>query len=122
MSRSTSVRRFTLEQLARLASVDSGRARSWMRRGLFDSPTGPAYDFQDLVALRALVRLLNAGVPERRVAAALRSLKSRFPAVERPLVELHVEPSPEARVLVRQGQNLVEPEGQIVLSFAADPA
>jgi DNA-binding transcriptional MerR regulator len=46
------------------------------------------YTFQDLVALKATKRLLDAGVSIQRIRRSIRALIARLPSVERPLVEL----------------------------------
>ena len=66
---------YTVAQAARLAGCTPAQLRHWARRGLVtatDSDGG--YAFRDLVALRVVRSLLDAGLPSTRVSAALRAL------------------------------------------------
>ena len=46
------------------------------------------YTFQDLVALKAAKRLLDAGVSLQRLRRSVRALRELLPTVTRPLAEL----------------------------------
>ena len=46
------------------------------------------YTFDDLVALKASKRLIDAGVSVQRIRKSIRALKKMLPTVERPLAEL----------------------------------
>ena len=46
------------------------------------------YTYEDLVALKAAKRLIDAGVSVQRIRKTIRSLRRTLPAVERPLSEL----------------------------------
>ncbi len=46
------------------------------------------YSFEDLVALRAAKRLLDAGVSVQRIRSSIQALRGLLPTVRRPLVEL----------------------------------
>ncbi len=63
------------------------------------------YTFQDLVALKATKRLIDAGVSVQRIRSSIRSLRDVLPNIERPLSEL---------VLVATGE--------VVLVFLEDTA
>jgi DNA-binding transcriptional MerR regulator len=64
---------YTAAQAARLAGCTVSQLRYWSRNGLV-APTadGGGYAFRDLVALRVVRSLLDAGVSSTRVHAALR--------------------------------------------------
>lgn len=66
---------YSVAQAARLTGCTASQLRHWARRGLV-GPTGPErqYTFRDLVALRLVRSLLDAGLPSARVGSALRSL------------------------------------------------
>jgi DNA-binding transcriptional MerR regulator len=66
---------YTAAQTARLAGCTGSQLRYWARTGLV-TPTGEAgsYTFRDLVALRVVTSLLEAGLPLHRVRAALQYL------------------------------------------------
>ena len=46
------------------------------------------YTFDDLVALKASKRLIDAGVSVQRIRKSIRALRKMLPTVERPLAEL----------------------------------
>ena len=46
------------------------------------------YTFEDLVALKASKRLIDAGVSVQRIRKSIRALRKMLPTVERPLAEL----------------------------------
>lgn len=48
--------------------------RHWARRGLVSPSSSDGYEFRDLVALRIVRRLLDAGLSSQRVGTALRAL------------------------------------------------
>jgi DNA-binding transcriptional MerR regulator len=66
---------YTVAQAARLAGCTPAQLRHWARRGLVTAsdPDG-GYAFRDLVALRLVRSLLDAGLPSTRVSAALGAL------------------------------------------------
>ena len=68
---------FPAAQAARLAHATPSQLAHWRRRGVVE-PTGDdgTYSFRDLVALRVVVSLLDAGLPTARVRAALGALRS----------------------------------------------
>ncbi|HTD49885.1 MAG TPA: helix-turn-helix domain-containing protein, partial [Acidimicrobiia bacterium] len=63
---------YTTAQAARLAGCTVSQLRYWARSGLV-SPTadGGGYAFRDLVALRVVRSLLDAGLSSTRVHAAV---------------------------------------------------
>jgi len=72
---------YTVAQAARLTGCTTSQLRHWARRGLVvPSGTAPAgagsnsYDFRDLVALRLVRSLLDAGLPSARVGVACQAL------------------------------------------------
>jgi DNA-binding transcriptional MerR regulator len=53
------------------------------------TPGGHArYAFEDLVALKAAKRLIDAGVSVQRIRKSIRALREMLPAVQRPLTEV----------------------------------
>jgi len=46
------------------------------------------YSFEDLVALKAAKRLIDAGVSVQRIRRAIRSLREILPTIQKPLTEL----------------------------------
>jgi DNA-binding transcriptional MerR regulator len=68
--------RFTAAQAARISRCTGAQIRYWARTNLLrPSASDGGYDFRDLVALRLVRSLLDAGVPTTRVRAALSALR-----------------------------------------------
>jgi len=68
---------FTAAQAARLTGCAPAQLEYWQRCGLVDTHPGAAggpYSFRDLVALRVVRSLLDAGLPLARIRKALRAL------------------------------------------------
>jgi DNA-binding transcriptional MerR regulator len=67
---------FPAAQAARLAGCTVSQVRYWARTELV-APTGAerTYEFGDLVALRIVRSLLDAGLPTTRARAAVRSVR-----------------------------------------------
>ena len=67
---------YTVAQAARLAGCTASQLRHWSRSGLvIASLDGGRYGFRDLVSLRVVRSLLDAGLPSARVRAAVLSLR-----------------------------------------------
>ncbi len=67
---------FTPAQAARLSGCTPAQLRHWSRSGLVppvDPPSG--YGFRDLVALRVVRSMLDAGLPSARVRVALDAVR-----------------------------------------------
>ena len=67
---------YTAIQAARLAGCSSAQLDAWRRIGLLvpaDDPAGP-YSFRDLVALRMVASLLDAGLPMSRIKRTVAEL------------------------------------------------
>jgi DNA-binding transcriptional MerR regulator len=66
---------YSVAQAARLTRCTTSQLRHWSRRELVvPSAAGGRYDFRDLVALRLVRSLLDAGLSSARVGVALRTL------------------------------------------------
>jgi len=70
---------FTTLQAARLAGCTPGQIDYWRRTGLIEARprgAGAPYGFRDLVALRMIRSLLDAGLPLARIRRAVTELRS----------------------------------------------
>ncbi len=67
---------FTAAQAARLSGCTVSQLRHWARSGLV-APGAPdaTYGFRDLVALRVVRSMLDAGLPSARVRVALAAVR-----------------------------------------------
>ena len=68
---------YTAAQASRLAGCKPAQLETWRRIGLVvpdDTDPAAPYSFRDLVALRMVVSLLEAGLPMRRIQRAVAEL------------------------------------------------
>jgi len=112
---------YTRAEVAKLFSINPSRLRSWDEGGLL-RPTGVQgsrryYTFQDLIGLRTLKSLLDAGVSIQRARKMMESLGKALPRVSRPLNELRIRADGKT-IIVTGPEGTFEPEsGQILIDF-----
>jgi len=115
-------RLYTPAMLAELLGVPVAVIRRWHRRGLIvpvrEVRRLPYFDFQEVATARRLAELLAAGVSPRQIEKKLAALARWLPEVERPLAQLSVIVEGK-EILLRQGDGLIEPGGQLRFDFAA---
>jgi tetratricopeptide (TPR) repeat protein len=116
------VRLYTPAMLADLLGVSVATIRRWHRRGLIVPAREvlrlPYFDFQEVATARRLGELLAAGMSAAEIERNLAGLSRFLPGVERPLAQLSV--IVEGRqLLLRQGEGLIEPGGQLRIDFDA---
>jgi tetratricopeptide (TPR) repeat protein len=122
-------RLYTPAMLAELLGVRVAVIRRWQRRGLIvprrEVRRLAYFDFQEVAAARRLAELLAAGMSPKAIERKLESLARLLPGIERPLAQLSVIVEGK-EILLRQGDGLIEPGGQLRFDFAAserrDPA
>lgn len=123
MESEQNVRRlYTPAMLADLLDVSVATIRRWHRRGLIvparEVRRLPYFDFQEVATARRLAQLLAAGISPVAIEKKLADLSRFVPEVERPLAQLSV--IVEGRqLLLRQGEGLIEPGGQMRFDFEA---
>ena len=123
MESEQNVRRlYTPAMLADLLNVSVATIRGWRRRGLIvparEVRRLPYFDFQEVATARRLAQLLAAGVTPAAIEKKLAELSRFVPEVERPLAQLSI--IVEGRqLLLRQGEGLIEPGGQMRFDFEA---
>jgi tetratricopeptide (TPR) repeat protein len=115
-------RLYTPAMLAQLLGVSVATIRRWHRRGLIvparEVRRLPYFDFQEVATARRLAQLLAAGASPAAVEKKLAELSRFVPEVQRPLAQLSV--IVEGRqLLLRQGEGLIEPGGQMRFDFEA---
>ena len=113
---------YTPAMLADLLNVSVRVIRRWHRRGLIVPARTmhnlPYFDFQEVATARRIAELVAAGASPQAIQQRLRELAAVLPDVERPLAQLSV--IIEGRhVLLRQGEGLIEPGGQLRFDFTA---
>ncbi len=118
-------RLYTPAMLAELLKVPVAVIRRWHRRGLIvparEVRRLPYFDFQEVATARRLAELLAAGVSPQAIERKLGVLARYLPDVARPLAQLSVIVRGK-NILLRQGDGLIEPGGQLRFDFDAWPA
>jgi len=106
--------------------VTATRLREFERMDLVRPARGAgpdaAFDFRDLLSLRALISLLERGVPMRRIRRSLERVRERWPELERPVGALQLQDGAPQRLVVRDQGSLLDPDGQLLLDFADEAA
>jgi tetratricopeptide (TPR) repeat protein len=119
------VAEYSLADVSRIFDLSPARLRYWQRTALIPTSSGdirqPAFGFRDLVCIRAVVALLERGVPVRRIRRSVARIRERLPEIERPLDSLRVWVEGSDRIVVRHAGSWIEPDGQLVLDLALDP-
>ncbi|MEE8451624.1 MAG: tetratricopeptide repeat protein [Thermoguttaceae bacterium] len=117
-------RLYTPAMLAELFGVPVAVIRRWHRRGLIvpvrEVRRLPYFDFQEVATARRLAELLAAGVSPSAIEKKLETLARDVPGVARPLSQLSVIIQGK-EILLRQGDGLIEPGGQLRFNFEAPP-
>jgi len=115
-------RLYTPAMLADLLGVPVAVIRRWRRRGLIvparEVRRLPYFDYQEVAAARRLAELLAAGMSPQAIERKLEDLARYLPGVARPLAQLSVIVQGK-QILLRQGDGLIEPGGQLRFDFDA---
>lgn len=87
------VRQFKTSEVVDLLDLSRRQLQYWAKTGLIvpsaQTPGGHhRYDFNDLVALKATRRLIDAGVSVQKIRKSVGALRALLPQVGRPLSEL----------------------------------
>jgi tetratricopeptide (TPR) repeat protein len=113
-------RLYTPAMLAELLRVPISAIRHWLRRVVLHAAREvgrlPYFDFTEVGVARKLAQLLAAGCSLARVDRRMTDLGRSLPELSRPLA--HPAVVVEGRhVLIRRGDNIAEPTGQLVIDF-----
>jgi tetratricopeptide (TPR) repeat protein len=115
-------RLYTPAMLADLLKVPVAVIRRWHRRGLIvpvrEVRKLPYFDFQEVAMARRLAELLAAGMTPKTIEKNLEKIARFLPGVERPLAQLSIILHGK-QILLRQGDGLIEPGGQMRFDFEA---
>lgn len=111
---------YTPAMIAELARVPVASVRAWQRRGWLvprEVEHGLArFDFAQVTIARTLAGLLQAGIKPAALAKRLSEIAVHLPHVEQPLVELTFLVD-GGQLLVRHGEDILEPRGQLRMDF-----
>lgn len=115
-------RLYTPAMLAHLLDVSVGVIRRWHRRGLIVPVRTvhrlPYFDFTEVATARRLAELVAAGATQESIEKRLDQLSEVLPDVHRPLAQLSILIEGQ-QILLRQGEGLIEPGGQLRIDFDA---
>jgi len=87
------VEQFRTGEVVAILGISRRQLQYWARTGLVEpserTPGGHGrYTFEDLVALKAAKKLIDAGVSVQRIRRSIRFLRDMLPVVRHPLAEL----------------------------------
>ncbi len=85
-----------------------------------DGEDDAGYAFRDLVVLRAIVSLVDKGIPLQRIRRNLEILRDRLPELDDPAAALRLWDEASDRIVVRHDGRLEEAGGQLLLEFDAN--
>src|SRR5437867_1083716 len=114
------MKHFEIREAARILDLPEERIRSCVRAGFLTPGRGPGrkyqFTFQDLLLLKTTKGLIDSGVPARRVARLLSSLRSQL-SEDMHLSGLTIY-ADGRRVVVGDGTARWEPDsGQFLFNF-----
>jgi tetratricopeptide (TPR) repeat protein len=111
--------------LSELLGVPGNRLRAWMNAGLIhpvESRHGIAYfDFRQVAGARTLCDLIKAGVSSERIRRSLDHLQRWTGIIDEPMSQLAILEK-DGALLVRVGDALADPTGQLLLDFGEELA
>lgn len=111
---------YTPAMLAHLLGVSVRVVRRWQRRGLITPVRTlhklPYFDFQEVATARRLAQWVASGASPQAIERRLVELVEVLPDIQRPLDQLSILVEGK-QVLLRQGEGLIEPGGQLRFDF-----
>jgi len=115
---------YSADDVCKLLNVESATLHRWEQFSLIHSNAG-YYDFQDLVSLQTIGRLVRDGVRPEVIAQSLHNLSMVLPGTHRPLAQLQIVAEHPRSILADFGQVRISPMGQLCFRFdsaRAEPA
>jgi len=109
--------RFRTRDVIQILGVSRRQLQYWAQTGLVApsvlTPGGHGrYSFEDLVALKAAKRLIDAGVSVQRIRKSIAALQKILPTVRRPLAELILVATGDVVLAFRDGAAFDAVSGQ----------
>lgn len=106
---------WTAADLLRSFGIKPKQFESWQQQGLF--PLKDTYSFEDLIALRVLIKLRDMGVSAKKMKSAFASVRAQVGSVDNPWKEVRLSVEGK-RVQVQTGGKKMEADsGQLVFNF-----
>jgi tetratricopeptide (TPR) repeat protein len=110
-------------EVARLTGISEGQIRYWDRQGLIphrESDRGRLwFDFQSLVAFRAVRDLRRQGVSLRRIRNCVVKLRQIMPWLKQPLSEVRISLD-RGQLILGKNRRRFTPEGQLFIDFTEE--
>jgi DNA-binding transcriptional MerR regulator len=108
---------FRTRDVVEILGISRRQLQYWARTDLVapssQTPGGHGrYTFQDLVALKAAKRLIDAGVSVQRIRRSMRALQRILPTVRRPLAEMVLVATGDVVLAFRDGAAFDAVSGQ----------
>ena len=99
---------YRTRDVVEILGISRRQLQYWAQTDLIDpsarTPGGHSrYTFEDLVALKAAKRLIDAGVSVQRIRSSIRALRGILPTVRRPLAELVLVATGDVVLAFRDG-------------------
>jgi DNA-binding transcriptional MerR regulator len=113
----TAAQRFQTRDVVELLGVSRRQLQYWAQTDLISpsarTPGGHGrYTFEDLVALKAAKRLIDAGVSLQGIRRSIAALRRILPTVQRPLAELVLVATGDVVLVFRDGTAFDAASGQ----------
>lgn len=116
---------YSLGDVARILKVSPRRLRYWRKTRLVapqaERDEDDGYGFRDLVVLRAIVSMIDRGIPVQRIRRDLEVLRDRLPALADPASALRLASEGSEQILLRRDGRWEEVGGQLLLEFSGEP-
>jgi DNA-binding transcriptional MerR regulator len=111
------VRAFRSREVAEILGLSRRQLQYWAQTDLVRPSVATRgghhrYTFQDLVALRAAKRLLDAGISVQRIRSSIQALRRILPTVRHPLAELVLVATGDVVLVFRDGAAFEAASGQ----------
>lgn len=107
---------------AELAGADAGGDAEGSERGDVGGAQDEGYGFRDLVVLRAIVSMIDRGIPLQRIRRHLEVLRDRLPDLADPAGALRLASESADRVALRRDGRWEEVGGQLMFEFSGAQA
>ena len=116
---------FTTRQVTAICKLSQRQLAYWRSTALIipsgQSPGGHArYSFTDLVIIRTIKQLIDAGVSIQRIRKSIKRLYHFLPSLERPLTELTLVATGDVILVLHQGTAFEALSGQEWIFPVAD--
>ena len=110
-------RSYRSREVAQILGLSRRQLQYWAKTDLvrpstFTEGGHHRYSFQDLVALKAARRLIDAGVSVQRIRRSIQALRKLLPSVHRPLAELVLVATGDVVLVFREGAAFDAVSGQ----------